>query len=105
FGVGGLGRIGRITPSGVVDNSVAYAPSPAAIAAGPDGALWFIQFDESNWLGRVTTTGTLDNDPTPAVYDVHVGPTNRSPNDIAFDREGNAWFVIDSYETIGRMTP
>ena len=52
----GNDSIRRITTAGAVTNYTATGISrPVAIRAGPDGALWF-----TNWnsIGRITTTVT-----------------------------------------------
>ena len=59
FCEGLAGRIGRITPAGVVTEfSAGLTPGgqPTAIAAGPDGNLWFTEVS-GNRIGRITTAG------------------------------------------------
>ena len=49
------GKIGRITTAGVITEFPLPRTTPRVrIAAGPDGALWFTEFD-ANKIGRITT--------------------------------------------------
>ncbi len=74
------GQIGRMTPAGVVTSfalpevpppagpptgTAATTPNPTAIAAGPDGALWFTGIPGE--IGRITTAGAVTEFPLPAV--------------------------------------
>src|SRR5262245_25955185 len=44
--------------------------SPAGIAAGPDGAMWFTN-EGNNSIGRITTGGTVTNYSDPSVSVPH----------------------------------
>jgi len=46
------GQIGEITPSGVITQSGSGLASPDGIAAGPDGNIWFTEFDGGK-IGRL----------------------------------------------------
>ena len=61
-----LGRIGRMTPSGVVTEFPipTVGSSPQDIVAGPDGALWFTE-NGKNQIGRITTAGDFTEFPIP----------------------------------------
>lgn len=63
---------------------------PAAITAGPDGALWFTE-TFSPRIGRITTSGRITEFPIPW-----------SANGIAAGPDGNVWFAGG---LIGRLTP
>jgi virginiamycin B lyase len=60
-----FGRIGRITPSGVVTEFKGLPQLVGGIAPGPDGALWFNETPLGDAvtgpgsIGRITTDGTL----------------------------------------------
>jgi streptogramin lyase len=74
-----VGSIGRLTPSG--DATLFPLPSsvsstPAAITAGPDGALWFAA--ASGKIGRITTSGQVTSFPLPDSSAV-VGPMTEGP--------------------------
>jgi virginiamycin B lyase len=69
--------------------------SPHAIASGPDGALWFTEF-EGNKIGRITTAGKISETPvkTPAA----------TPFVIAAGPDGALWFTENAASKIGRIT-
>ncbi len=97
------GRIGRITPAGVVTEfSLPGERVPRHIAVGPDGNLWFTEY--LGVIGRITTTGAITeflipNSPTPG------GPyTGIGPREIVAGPDGNLWFTFDAGGKIGRMT-
>jgi hypothetical protein len=56
---------------------------PETIAAGPDGALWFTEWDAGR-IGRITTTGVITEYPVPAAY--HGGGITVGP-------DGALWFT------------
>jgi streptogramin lyase len=67
FAEEGVGRIGRVTQSGVLTNEFpASSPGaqPGGIAAGPDGALWFTEF-AGNAIGRIATAPPFVPPPPP----------------------------------------
>jgi streptogramin lyase len=76
----GAGKIGRMTPAGVETRFALpqvtptagspggradTTPQPTAIAAGPDGALWFTGIPGE--IGRITTAGVVTEFPLPVV--------------------------------------
>ena len=75
-------------------------PTPASgshsIAAGPDGNVWFAEFD-GNRIGRITPAGVVTEFPlpTPASF----------PASIARGPDGNLWFTENGTNRIGRITP
>jgi hypothetical protein len=90
-----IGTIGRITTDGYITTYALPNPinsDPGAIAAGPDGALWFTEL-VANKIGRITTAGAMTefNVPTPPGL-ITAGPDGalwftepfaQSPNDRA----------------------
>ena len=68
--------------------------TPALIAAGPDGALWFT--DASRGIGRITTTGTITLYPVPT--------QSSQPWGIVAGPDGALWFTEFSANQIGRST-
>jgi streptogramin lyase len=79
------GRIGRITPSGRIDEFTTpnqsypnFVSNPAGIAVGPDGNLWFTEYSfraadtltqhGGNMIGRITTTGQITEFPIPTPF-------------------------------------
>jgi virginiamycin B lyase len=54
FTTHGIYSIGRITTAGVVSNYTGTGiDGPAGITTGPDGAMWFTNYDNGS-IGRVT---------------------------------------------------
>jgi streptogramin lyase len=51
------GRIGRITPAGVI-TEFSVTGGPTDITAGPDGNLWFAE-QGGNRIGRITPLGVV----------------------------------------------
>ena len=60
-------KIGRITPTGTITEfPIPTASSqPVGIAAGPDGNLWFTEYN-GDQIGRITPAGTITEFPTRA---------------------------------------
>jgi streptogramin lyase len=95
----GVGKIGRITTSGVV-TEFQYpdaASDPTAITAGPDGNLWFTD-PGTGWIGRITATGVIDEFPLLGPYISHSLPA------IAAGPDGKLWVVDDDNHVIWRVT-
>src|SRR5262245_34130047 len=94
------GRIGRITPAGVVTEfSAGLTPGsqPAEITAGSDGNLWFTeQFPDR--IGRITPAGVITE------FAAGLTP-NGQPLGITAGPDGNLWFTEQSGNAIGRITP
>ena len=68
--------------------------SPAEIAAGPDGALWFTNTGNDS-IGRITTSGTVSN---------YTGTGISTPEGIAAGPDGALWFTNAGNASIGRIT-
>ncbi len=65
-----------------------------AIAAGPDGNLWFTE-GSGDKIGRVTTSGALIEFPIPTL--------GSSPEGIAAGADGNLWFTEAESNKIGMV--
>ncbi len=65
------------------------------IAAGPDGALWFLE-QSANKIGRITTAG--------AVIEYPIATSNSNPELIAVGSDGALWFTELSANKVGRIT-
>jgi streptogramin lyase len=76
------GRIGRITPQGVITEFAAPGGSPSQIVTGADGNLWFVQRGVVGAVGRITPSGAITEFPTGAV-----------PQDIAPGPDGQMYFT------------
>lgn len=75
-------------------------PTPNALAmyitAGPDGNLWFTEYNGRN-IGRITTAGVINEYPVPSPF---------YPYDITAGPDGNIWYTYDGgCFTVGRITP
>jgi virginiamycin B lyase len=57
---------------------------PSAITLGPDGALWFTEWD-GNKIGRITTAGTI--------IEFDLPTANAEPYGITVGPDGALWFV------------
>jgi virginiamycin B lyase len=102
-----LGAISKFSAALVVCSTVAFGwpqllvidyVSPQLfqvqeIAPGPDGALWFAQF---NAIGRVTTAGVFTYYSLPA--------SGATPTGIVAGPDGALWFIESTANNIGRIT-
>jgi hypothetical protein len=88
--------IDRITLSGSVTRFAVGNTngSLAAIAAGPDGNLWFTEPD-ANQVGRITPAGQLTLFPVPS--------SGSQPLGIAAGPSGNVWFTEAAGQNIGEV--
>jgi virginiamycin B lyase len=68
---------------------------PAEITSGPDGALWFAEYD-ANKIGRITTSGLITEYPVPTA--------NSYPLGITVGPDGALWFTEEQANKIGRIT-
>jgi sugar lactone lactonase YvrE len=85
--------IDRITPAGARTRfPLAPGRAPYDITAGPDGALWFT---ESSAIGRITTTGHVDEFPVPTA--------GSRPHGITVGPDGAIWFTEYSANQLGRL--
>ncbi len=73
---------------------------PGAIAAGPDGALWFtLPGPRVDKIGRITTAGVITEFTIPTIP-----PYGSLPTAIAAGPDGALWFTESSANKIGRIT-
>jgi virginiamycin B lyase len=87
----------RYKPLNCIDDpgySVPGLSKPGAITAGPDGALWFLNYG-SNTIGRITTTGQVTS---------YTDPSINSPDGITAGPDGAVWFTNGGNNSIGRIT-
>jgi streptogramin lyase len=72
---------------------------PVGITAGPDGALWFANYEgdsiKGGSIGRITTTGAVTN---------YAGTNIVHPLGITIGPDGALWFTSGGNATIGRIT-
>ena len=102
---GAIGRIGRITPQGVVTEfNMTSGGYPIGITAGPDGNLWFTEpgIDSGTQtsfaaIGRITTSGV--------VTEFTTGLTQSAlPGRITVGPDNNLWFTEPIGNRIGQAT-
>jgi len=73
------------------------ADNPADLTIGPDGTIWFTEH-EPNYVGRITSKGSISLFTTPVVGDKRGG--------ITAGPDGDIWFVsLGPTTKIGRLTP
>jgi streptogramin lyase len=92
-----LGKIGRITPSGQI-TEFAIPPVgslPAAIAAAPDGSIWFTEYG-ANKIARIDAHGSIK--------ELHIPTRDSEPGGIAVAHDGRVWFTEKSGNKIGRVS-
>ena len=82
---------GKVAPCAVETSTYSQ---PAAIAAGPDGNLWFTE-QQRGAIGRITPQGTIAEYPL---------PPGHSAFKIAAGRDGNLWFTDLFMGSIGRIS-
>ena len=72
---------------------------PQAIAAGPDGNMWFTEIGAHPAIGRITPTGTITEFSSGLNAAAELGG-------IALGPDGNMWFTeAGAHPAIGRITP
>jgi streptogramin lyase len=121
FTESGSGRIGQMTPAGVLTEftlpkvpapagsppgTAATTASPAAITAAPDGALWFTGIPGE--VGRITTSGVVSefavpDVPPPAGSPAGTASTPATLSSITTGPDGALWFTGVPGE-VGRIT-
>lgn len=83
----------RVTPSGAVTPLNPPRNDAFTVALGPDQNIWYLG---RAVVGKVTTSGAFTEFPLPSGA--------RGSGNLAFDRDGNAWFPTGS-RTVTKMTP
>src|SRR3954471_21869101 len=76
---------------------------PKALAAGPDGNLWFDGVGYRNGeftdvVGKVTLEGEVTE------YTIDAHPGNLGLSDIVAGPDGNLWFTVGGRPLVGRIT-
>jgi len=90
-------NIARITPSGeITEFVIPSGAEPYAIAAGPDGNLWFTEPGAFNAVGRCTPSGGISEYPIPTA--------NAEVAGIAAGPDGNIWFAEEFVGKMGRFS-
>jgi streptogramin lyase len=76
--------------------SLATSGYPTGIAGGPDGNVWFTEYD-ANMIGKMTADGTT-------VAEYVLPSPNSEPFGITVGPDGNLWFTEDVGNRIGKIT-
>jgi streptogramin lyase len=85
----------QIKPIGeITEYALSPGSEPEGIAAGPDGNLWFAQWDAGK-IGKITTSGTITEYSLPEA--------NRQKNIVA-GPDGDMWFTVMLANRIGKST-
>jgi len=93
----GVGLSGAARGQVVTEFPVSSFAEPYGIAAGPDGNLWFTEYEVNhNNIGRITTTGV--------VTEFAIPTAGSGPTDVAAGPDGNLWFTELQGNKIGRIT-
>jgi len=105
FSFGPGGKIGRITPAGVITefDTPTAGSGPYDITNGPDGALWFSEWARNGpnapgKIGRVTTGGAMKEYWLPRI-------TNLGTKGIVTGPDNNLWFAEGLDERVGQLKP
>jgi streptogramin lyase len=88
------GRIGKITPFGVV-TFYPTSNTVSDIVGGPDGNLWFTN-EWGNKIGKITPSGTIT--------EYNIPTAGARPAGIAVGGDGNLWFTERYTDKIGKIT-
>jgi virginiamycin B lyase len=100
FTDGGTPAIGRISPAGKLTEYTAGLPAgarPFSIVPGPDGNMWFSDY-RGVAIGRVTPKGAI-------VEYSNAKFTDASAAGVAFDAQGEPWFVaLGPKPLLGHLT-
>jgi len=103
-----LGSLALAASASAAVKEFPVSDEPSAIAAGPDGNLWFTEpltknhrVSTSHRIGKITTSGKV------TYYSAGISGT---PGDIAAGRDGNLWFTdplsqINNAQDVAKITP
>jgi virginiamycin B lyase len=98
----GTGKVAKVDPIGhVVESALNDGARPAALALGPDSALWVVE-TESATLGRVGLDGSASSFPLPTDGAIFKGTLN---SDIVTGPDGNLWLSQEDGPFVGKVIP
>ena len=87
--------VGKIAPDGTATAFTSKGVDPFGVTLGPDGAVWFAEF-QANAVGRVGTDGT-----TSEVTGMTAGA---GPRYVASGPGNTIWFTEETGNRVGRVT-
>jgi streptogramin lyase len=91
----GLGKIGRISSTGVYTEYGSGLSDVRSITSGPDGNVWFTEHGNAK-IGRITPAGVITQ---------YAIPTGGAPALIRPGPDGNVWFTEYESNRVGYATP
>jgi streptogramin lyase len=89
--------------SGAVTGFSISAAAGSSIAAGPDGALWFVETNAAQ-IGRITTSGTVTEFPLPAGFSLPLVISAGPDGALWFTNRVSAALGQAGFAQIGRIT-
>jgi streptogramin lyase len=93
------GRVGRMSPAGVITEFSLPTPNPRGIVTGPDHNLWIAEGGlQHESIARMTIKGEVTEFPLGSSVNQQL-----QPHDIVAGPDGNLWFT--EVGQIGRVTP
>ena len=87
--------VGKVTPTGTATAYVSKGVDPFGLTLGPDGAVWFAEF-QGNAVGRVGTNGVTSH-----VTGMTAGA---GPRYVAKGPNNTVWFTEETGNRVGRVT-
>jgi virginiamycin B lyase len=99
----GTGKVAKVDPIGhATETALAEGARPAAIALGPDSALWAVE-TETATLARIGLTGSASASfPLPTDGAIFKGTLN---SDIVTGPDGNLWLSQEDGPFVGKVIP
>ena len=92
-----------ITPTVTEFSEGLLSPGPWAIAPGPEGNLWFVQYQNPGRIGKITPTGTITEVASGGGGGLSL---NSHPTGIVAGPDGNLWFTEQANPgRIGMVNP
>ena len=94
-GLLGLSSLPAWAAAGTITEFPVPGSAPSVITAGPDGNLWFTEFNAGK-IGRITPSGSITEFAIPTA--------NSRSQGITAGPDGNVWFAESLTSRIGRIT-
>jgi virginiamycin B lyase len=82
---------------------ITASEEPYDLAAGPDGAMWFTESQNSNSYYRAAKIGRISMSGTIKERSKNLDPQS-FPTDVAAGPDGRMWFVETLADKMGRIT-
>ncbi len=97
---------GAVTPAVVIDSTAGGSlAGPGGLAFDASGALWVGNYDNSTIVEFTAAQLAASGTPSPVVTLSSVSASISSPNDVAFDSNGNLWVSNDGAPSVVEFTP